>query len=475
MLAQATARQATITPELLGHDTLLPRREGPPAPAIHLDYAATTPPLRQVHATVERFLAVYGSVHRGAGLKSQAASAAYEEAREIVGRFVGARPAQHQVIFTRNTTEALNLLAHRLDLAPGQIILSTELEHHSNDLPWRAVAPVHHVRVRSDGSLDLDHYAGLLRRYAGRVRLVAVSGGSNVTGTLPPIQQLALLAHTHGAEIAVDAAQLAAHRPIDLGDLADPAHIDYLALSGHKLYAPYGAGALIGRADTFRHGPPLLAGGGSVRTVSASEVVWASGPGREEAGTPNAVGAVALAAACLALEASGLDAIAAHEARLTAYALTTLASVPGLWIYGDPDPATAAGRLGVIPFCLDGYDPHLVAAMLSYEAGIAVRSGSFCAQPYVRRLLIREPAGCEPGQPGLVRASFGLATTCAEIDQLATTLRAIAAGDFDGLYERHPVHGGFQPVGWEPERHRLFQLAPAEGPGLGQGSAGRGV
>ncbi|PDW00380.1 aminotransferase class V-fold PLP-dependent enzyme [Candidatus Chloroploca asiatica] len=458
MLATTAYDLAAVRAQIVGLDTPLPRRDGRVAPAINLDNAATTPPLQSVHNIVERFFGVYSSVHRGAGLKSQAASAAYEDARAIVGRFVGARPNQHQVIFTRNTTEALNLLAHRLELTPGQVILSTELEHHSNDLPWRAVAPVVHIRATDDGALDLDHAAALLRQYAGRVRLLAVTGGSNVTGHLPPIHDLAELAHAAGAEIVVDAAQLAPHRRIDLGDLNDRTHLDYVAISGHKLYAPYGAGALIGRADTFQRGTPLLAGGGTVRRVSARTVDWVDGPARDEAGTPNAVGAIALAAACLALEEIGLDAIAAHEAELTAYALDRLAQVPGLWLYGDPDPATAETRLGVIPFCLDTYDPHLVAAILSYEAGIAVRSGSFCAQPYVRRLLAREEAGCEAGQDGLVRASFGLYTTEAEVDALVATLRAITVGDFDGFYERDAQRGTFQPIDWDLAVESLFQI-----------------
>lgn len=448
----------TLRSEIVGLETPLPRRDGPAGPAINLDYAATTPPLRAVHAAAERFLAVAGSIHRGAGLKSQAASAAYEAARTVVGRFVGARPGQHQVVFTRNTTEALNLLARRIALRPGQLIISTELEHHSNDLPWRQVAPVLHARCTSDGALDLDHVAALLRANRGRVRLLAVTGGSNVTGHLPPIHDLAALAHAHGAEIAVDAAQLAPHRPIDLGDLDDPAHLDYVAISGHKLYAPYGGGALIGRADTFRSGAPLLAGGGTVRSVTLDTVVWAEGAGREEAGTPNAVGAIALAAACQALSAIGLEAIAAHEIALTRYALEALAHVPGLWLYGDPDPAGADTRLGVIPFCLERYDPHLVAAILSYDYGIAVRSGSFCAHPYVRRLLAEERAGCEVDQPGLVRASIGLGTTVAEIDTLVAALRAIAAGDYDGIYERDTIRGDFRPIGWAADPAALFPI-----------------
>ena len=458
MTTTASYDVLSIRNQLVGTDLPVPRQSGFPRPTIQLDYAATTPALAVVHSTVERFLEVYSSVHRGAGLKSQATSNAYEESRQIVGRFVGARPDQHQVIFTRNTTEALNLLAHRLDIRPGEVIISSELEHHANDLPWRRVAQVVYVQATADGAFDESHYAALLREYAGRVRLVTVTGGSNVTGHMPAIHHLAAMAHAVGAEIVVDAAQLAPHRAIDIGDLTDPRHIDYIAISGHKLYAPYGTGALIGRADRFTAGEPFLVGGGNVRRVEPDEVIWADGTAREEAGTPNAVGAIALAAACHTLKTIGLETIANHERDLTAYALDQLARVPALWLYGDPDPATAGERLGVIPFCVEHTDPHLVAAILSYEYGIAVRSGSFCAQPYVRRLLEVERAGCDPGEAGLVRISFGLGTTHADVDALVAGVRAIAAGDYDGLYERHPETNAYQPIGWVEPAEPLFQI-----------------
>jgi cysteine desulfurase / selenocysteine lyase len=440
--------------QITGADVRVPLLGGASARPINLDHAASTPALRPVQATVSEFLSWYSSVHRGAGFASQLATRAYEQAREIVGEFVGARPDQHVVIFGANTTWALNKLARRIAFQPGDIVISTELEHHANDLPWRQVAQVVRVGVDARGQLDEDHYIELLRRHAGSVRLVAVSGGSNVTGALPPIHWLAEVAHAAGAEIAVDCAQLAPHRPIDIGDLDDPAHLDYVAFSGHKLYAPFGAGVLIGRRDTFAQGAPDAVGGGTVRQVSAEEVTWADAPARDEAGTPNVVGAVALAAATQELRRIGLARIAAHEAALTAAALERLRHIAGLRLYGDADPARAADRLGVLPFAIDGFDHRLVAAILSYEYGIAVRNGAFCAQPYVRRLLGLEAAEltCGPlDQPaGLVRVSFGLANSSADVDTLAGALADIARGSYRGRYSLDPAEGAYHPAGWRP-------------------------
>lgn len=444
--------QLQLAPEeLVGHATLVPVLGGAHIRPINLDNAASTPALAAVRNTVDRFLQCYSSVHRGTGFRSQLATHAFEEARGVVGRFVGARDEQHIVAFGPNTTWALNKLARRIPFRPGDVVISTALEHHANDLPWRQVAQVVHVRVDAGGALDEEHFAALLRSYAGRVRLVAVSGGSNVTGYLPPIHRLAEQAHAAGAQIAVDAAQLAPHRPIDIGDLADPRHLDYVAFSGHKLYAPYGSGVLVGRRDTFASGAPEQVGGGTVRQVTLDSVSWADGPAREEAGTPNVVGAVALAASVLELKRIGLDTIAAHEAELTAATLAALQGVPGLQIYGDAEPANAAQRLGVLPFALQGFDHRLVAAMLSYEYGIAVRSGAFCAQPYVRRLLESGSAdlACDSERAtGLVRISFGLGNTLADVDALAAALDSIARGRSAGDYAVDPTSGAFVPRGW---------------------------
>lgn len=462
-----------IRDQIVGLNVAAPLLDGSLSRTINFDNAASTPALRPVLAMVNEFMPWYSSVHRGTGFKSRVATHAYEDAREVVGSFFGARPDQHVVILGKNSTEAINKLARRIPLRPGDVVLCSLMEHHSNDLPWRAVAEVAHIRVDALGRLDEEHYAALLRRYAGRVRLVAISGGSNVTGAIAPIHWLAEQAHAAGAEIFVDCAQLAPHRAIDIGPLDDPAHLDYVAISGHKMYAPFGSGALVGRRDTFMQGTPDYVGGGTVETVTADAVTWAAPPDRDEAGSPNVVGAVALAAAIEALDAIGMAAIAAHEAELTAHALRRLAAVPGLRLYGDPDPARAAGRLGVIPFALAGCPHVLVAAILSAEFGIAVRNGSFCAQPYLRELLglsdqelARAHAELHDGDrrnlPGLVRASFGMYNTIAEVDALADALALIARGDYRGVYEQDRTSGDYRPRDWSPNIDRYFTVLAGE-------------
>ena len=241
---------------IVGLDARLPLLDGRLAPYIHLDNAASTPPLRDVVDAVQRFLPYYSSVHRGAGFKSRVSTAAYDEAHDVIARFVGADSSTNTVIFGKNTTEAINKLAWRYRLDPLSVVISTEMEHHSNDLPWRGRALVVRARVTAEGRLDEDDLDRLLERYRGRVALVAVSGASNVTGFIQPIHRLARKAHAVGARILVDAAQLAPHRQIVMRPDADPEHLDFVVLSAHKMYAPFGTGALIGRRDLFLDGAP---------------------------------------------------------------------------------------------------------------------------------------------------------------------------------------------------------------------------
>lgn len=437
---------------------------------INLDNAASTPPLKSVQSAVDEFLQYYSSVHRGTGFKSQLSTHAYEQARRVSLGFCGADPAEHTCIFGKNTTEAINKLARRFPFtAQRDLVLTSGMEHHSNDLPWRAVAPTVHIPLLPDGQLDENAFDVLLDRYASRLALVAITGASNVTGYITPLHRLAQKTHAAGAHIFVDCAQLAPHRKVDMRPLDDPAHLDYIAISAHKMYAPFGTGALIGRKDTFERGDPDQRGGGTVEIVTLQDVVWSGPPERDEAGSPNTVGAVALAAAMRQLEQVGMQAVATHETKLTAYALQKLGSLPGVRLYGDRDPSRAGERLGVIPLQLEGVPHFLAAAVLGYEFGIGVRSGCFCAHPYILHLLGLSPAesdavrsrilsGDRSEMPGLIRLSFGLYNTPAEVDYTVEALRRITRGEYRGQYVQDRATGEFAPLGWQPDFSAYFSL-----------------
>ena len=464
-----TSLRTSHTQRVVGEQQRVPVLDGTLRRYVNLDNAASTPALREVMDTVDEFMHWYSSVHRGAGFKSRVATQAYEDARRIALEFVGADPATHVAIFGKNTTEAINKLAARLELGTDDVVLVSQLEHHSNDLPWRARARVAHVRADALGRLDEEHLDVLLERFAGHVRLVAVTGGSNVTGHMPDIHRIAIKAHAAGAQIFVDAAQLAPHRAIDMRSLDDPAHLDYIAISAHKMYAPFGTGALIGRRDTFERGAPDHRGGGTVMFVSRDDVTWAAAPDRDEAGSPNVVGAVALAAAMQALSSQGMDELARHETALTVHALSRLATIPGVHVYGDADPAHAADRLGVITFNVEGHPHALVAAILSTEFAIGVRNGCFCAHPYLMHLLgmsaaeaadVRRSilAGDGRAMPGMVRISFGLYNTIADVNAFVDALEAIARGEFAGAYTQDEATGEYSAVGFAPDLAAHFRL-----------------
>ncbi len=299
---------------------------------------------------------------------------------------------------------------------------------------------------------------------SGRIGLVAVTGASNVTGYLLPIHRLARKAHEVGAEILVDAAQLAPHRPIDMKAPDDPEHLDYVVLSAHKMYAPFGCGALIGPKATFVCGDPEYCGGGTVQAVTTEHVDWADPPDRDEAGTPNAAGAVAMAAAATTLMRIGMERIAAHEEELIRYALSRLARIKGVRIYGEVDPEKAGERVAVIPFNIEGVHHALAAAVLGYEGGIGVRNGCFCAHPYVVHLLglskveaegWRTLSGDRSALPGMVRASFGCYTCKEDVDRWIEMVARIVHRDFV-RYELNPGTGEYAPVGFEDPKPRFF-------------------
>lgn len=396
-------------PAVVGADLLVPLADGRQVPYANLDYAASAPCLEPVRAAVAEALPAYSSVHRGAGYASRLTTARYERARHTVRAFAGARPGD-AVVFTRNTTDAMNLLARCLP--EGTTVVVFDSEHHASLLPWpRAVrlapppSPGEAVRAADRALAEIDG-----------PKLLVVTAASNVTGELWPIAALAHVAHERGARIAVDAAQYAPHRRLAVAAL----DLDYVAFSGHKLYAPFGAGALVGRPDWLAQAEPYLRGGGATRNV-ADEVEWSADPEqRHEAGTPNVLGAIALAAACEALTATGWTPIVRHEERLTARLRAGLPEgVRELALWGPDHP-----RIGVVSFTVAGHPAREVAEILSTEYGIGVRDGRFCAHPFVRALL-GEDGDCADGTGAAVRASIGIGTTEEHIDRLITALHDI--------------------------------------------------
>src|SRR4051812_25930448 len=273
--------------QFVGDDLWVSVLDGGPRQYVDLDTAATSSASVAVTEAVQEFLPWYASVHRGAGIRSQVTSARYEEARDIMVRFVGADPATHLALFPRNPTEALNLLAYRLRLTKGDVVVTTAVEHHANLLPWARHARLRTVKVDQRGTFDVAAVEAALDEHP-RPKVLAVSGGSNVTGWLPDLRAIGAAARQRGVLVVVDGAQLVPHRPVDMTALG----IDVIAFSGHKMHAPFGAGALIAPRHLFATGEPFLVGGGAVQAVSFDDVVWADGPDREDAGSPNVLGVV---------------------------------------------------------------------------------------------------------------------------------------------------------------------------------------
>lgn len=415
---------------IVGTETKIPLSNGQMVTSINFDNAATTPPFSSVLQSVVSFAPWYSSIHRGTGYKSQYSSELYERSREQIRAFVKADP-NNTIVYVKNTSEAINKLSYRLyHKSKRSMILSTYMEHHSNDLPWRNKYDVDYIKVDENGRLSIQDLERKLHKYKKKVALVTVTGASNVTGYKNPIHDIAELVHDYGARIMVDAAQLIAHSCIDMKPDNSGSHIDYMAFSAHKMYAPFGSGALIGPEYDFEKGEPEYRGGGTIDIVTHDLIRWAEPPHKDEAGTPNIMGVVALSEAVRSLESLGMANLEAYELSLVEYALDALSKVPGIKLYCDKD---IRDRVGIIPFNIDGLPHQTVAAALSAESGIAVRSGCFCAQPYVQTLMnisrneirrrIRNP---ELPHPGMVRLSFGLYNNYDEIDVLVNKLFEIS-------------------------------------------------
>lgn len=441
---------------VVGVNLEVPLLSGELVPAINLDNAATTPPFYSVMREIADFMPWYSSVHRGAGYKSLLSSEIYENGRKIIKNFVKADPAQDDVIYTKNTTEAINLLASLLaqDNEGEAVVLSTGMEHLANDLPWRGRFKLDYVAIDATGRLAMEDLEQKLRKYEGRVMLVTVTGASNVTGFKNPIGRIAAAAHKYGAHILVDGAQWVPHCPVDMKPFGDPEHIDYLVFSAHKMYAPFGIGVLIGPKAVFNSAIPFIQGGGAVKLVSTEFVEWEDSPYNHEAGTPNVVGIVALLAAIKTLERLNMGIVETYETELLQYAEKALQKIPGLRLYGSA--GKLADKVSILSFDLKGLHHGLLAKILSCEAGVAVRSGLFCAHPYVEKMLgLTEEEICyyrkspEVPLPGLVRISLGLYNTYHELDVFLDCLKWIAENTkqckekYEEILKREPAQNSY--------------------------------
>ncbi|NLU74516.1 aminotransferase class V-fold PLP-dependent enzyme [Streptomyces sp. HNM0575] len=468
---------------VLGLDVLAPLVTGGELPYAALDYAASAPVLRSVWDDVAAYAPYYGSVHRGAGHLSQHSTAIFEKSRETVARFLGCRESD-EVVFTRSTTDSLNLLASALP--EGTRVFVFETEHHAALLPWSgAGAATVFLDAPRSPRAAVETLERALSAAPEGPKLVCVTGASNVTGEIWPVRSLAAAAHRHGARIVLDAAQLAPHRPVHIGEL----DVDWVAFSGHKLYAPFGAGVLAGRSDWLHAAEPYLAGGGASRKVARTSdgsvtAEWQTGPARHEAGSPNVIGAYAVASACRALSGAGFDELAARERELTDRLLAGLGEVPQvrvLSLFGADDeshgtrtatatgtrtgtratdaratdaasdipagatPSAAEHRVGVVSFTVEGWNSSHLAAALSAEYGIGVRDGLFCAHPLLGALLgsgSEDPGECgasEGRSLNAVRVSIGAGTPDEHVERFVRAVRELVR---DGARWRYRTEDG---------------------------------
>lgn len=397
---------------------------------VNLDNAATTNAFRSVEDRVNASLLEYGSVHRGSGFKSKQSSARYEQAREAIQKFVGASP-ENYVVFTKNTTEAINHAAALWASVPGKVLVS-DIEHSSNLLPWLKSGNIVQYKTNKDGTVDLAEVERVFKEN-GDIKLLTITGSSNLTGYKPPVHNLAKIAHKYGAQILVDVCQLIQHQKVDVRADDDPEHLDFVAFSGHKMYAPFGSGALIGPKSFFDKATPYQIGGGNLPYITRKlELKRFNTVQAHDPGTPNALGAIAMAAATEVINSLGHQNIEEYESTLVREAADKLSKIEGVQLYVPQD------KLGsVLPFDITGFSHYLVAEILAQEYGIGVRAGSFCTYELLRkmknvsdeqdRIIAQEvDKGITRNIPGLVRASFSLENSPEDVTRLASAISEIA-------------------------------------------------
>lgn len=419
-------------PKVIGTQASITLKNGKKTRVILLNNAATTPPFESTLKIVNEFLQTYGALHRGAGPHANITYQKAEQALSTLRKFLNIGD-EHALLFTHNTSAAINFLIRLLRLSDDDVILTSTIEHTSNNLPWvyNSRAKTVYVNSTADGALDYDDLEAKADAH-GNLKLIALTGASNLTGYIPDIARVAKLAHAHGALLFVDAAQYAPHRPIDMQ--ADG--IDALAFSAHKVYAPFGLGVLAVPRRILET-EPVDPGGGSIDMISANRVVWAPPTVRHQTGTWNVTGIIAAAASCQILMDIGWDAIIAHEKELVAYAAYQLATVPGIRLYVSPETYVKQNRIGTFTFNLKGYHHALVSAILENEYGIETRAGTICNHRLVHgwsnidettqtEIECRIEQGDRLASYGIVRASICLHNTKDDIDVLVAALKSIA-------------------------------------------------
>ena len=395
---------------------------------INFDNAATTPPFKRVMKKVLETSEYYGSIARGDGQKSQLCSDLYEESRQYILEYFNAPEEIYTAIFVGNTTDGLNKLSNILIDNKDDIVITTRMEHHSNDLPWRNKCDLKYAEVDKNGRVKIEEIECLLDKYKQRVKYVTITGASNVTGYVNDIKRVAKVAHKYGAKIIVDGAQLIPHKKISMTQEDVNENIDFLVFSGHKVYAPFGSGVIIGLREVFNEKEPSSLGGGTVQIVLDDRQLLLDTPERNEAGTPNLFGAISIAESLKQMDKIGFETIENNERELIAYLIKELKSFEKVILYGDNE--NISDRLGILVFNIEGMSYEKVGEYLSNIRAIGVRQGGFCSHPYTRRVLgIKDDDlqkyMSECGTPGLVRVSLGVYNSKKEANIFLDTIEYI--------------------------------------------------
>ena len=412
---------------VVGVDEPIELDDGTKKPLINFDNAATTPPLKPVQDAIEEEMKMYGSIGRGFSGKSNHSTDVYMESREAVMNFVGADVNTNTCIYVNSTTDGLNKLASALIESKDDLVLTTRMEHHADDLPWRERCNVIYAEVDDQGRIIYDDIEKLLTENEGKVKYVCVTAASNVTGYITDVHRVAKMAHAHGAMIIVDGAQIVAHREFSMKGATPEEDIDFFVFSAHKMYSPYGGGAIVGPWDILDKHMPEFYGGGIVNIVTDYDVSYKSSPESYEAGSPNYAGVVGMVRAMKILKEVGFDAIEEHEKKLNAKLIEGLKKLDGVVVYGDTD--NIDDRVGVVSFNFDDINSYIMAVKLAQIGGVATRRGAFCAHTYVWRLMgisddeAKSFENCiDMKTPGMIRVSFGIYNTEEEVDEFLKIL-----------------------------------------------------